>query len=195
MSSTSFPRGGRAIIERMTRKFPDLFVNNDEVQRKLTQKVGEQFRFTFGDRWGNKKRQGLADTFRSKDSIAVKEDDGTISVWDMFSSGLDILPNDGDLAAEGTHRNLSPNEHAFMEVDPINWLNDERPPSKPEEPPQNRLVFEQLFERLEQVKANQHMVAQEISVMRGEIVQALHELRQEIAKANGDITAAIRNIS
>ena len=81
-AQTAFPDGGRAIIEQMVAKFPELAVNDDDIQRELTVKIGEQFRFTFGPDWGGKKRSGPAP--RSKDSIAVKEPDGTISVWDMF---------------------------------------------------------------------------------------------------------------
>ena len=121
--STPFPSGGRAIVEKMAAQFPALFVNDDEKQRQLTTKIGEQFAFTFGSHWGNKKRANLSDDFRSKDSIAVREADGTTSVWDMFSSGMAILVNDGDLPVPGSHANLPPSEAAFMPCQPIDHLN------------------------------------------------------------------------
>ena len=121
--STPFPSGGRAIVEKMAAQFPALFVNDDEKQRQLTTKIGEQFAFTFGSQWGNKKRANLSDDFRSKDSIAVREADGTTSVWDMFSSGMAILVNDGDLPVPGSHANLPPSEAAFMPCTPVNHLN------------------------------------------------------------------------
>jgi hypothetical protein len=99
-----------------------LFVNDDEKQRQLTIKIGEQFAFTFGPKWGNKKRAGLGDEFRSKDSVAVKEPDGTTSVFDMFSSGMAILVNDGDLPASPSHANLPPSEAAFMPCQPVDHL-------------------------------------------------------------------------
>jgi hypothetical protein len=121
--STPFPTGGRAIIEKMTAQFPGLFVNDDDKQRQLTTKIGEQFAFAFGPQWGNKKRANLSDDFRSKDSIAVREADGTTSVWDMFSSGLAILVNDGDLPVPGSHANLPPSEATFMPCPPVDHLN------------------------------------------------------------------------
>ena len=120
--STPFPNGGRAIIEQLAAKFPELFVNDDEKQRQLTTKIGEQFAHSYGPQWGNKKRAGLGDEFRSKDSIAVREPDGTTSVWDMFSSGMAILVNDGELPKPGTHANLPASEATFMPCQPVDHL-------------------------------------------------------------------------
>ena len=121
--STPFPIGGRAIIEQLGAKFPALFVNDDDKQRELTIKIGEQFAFAFGLKWGNKKRAGLGDEFRSKDSIAVKEPDGTTSVFDMFSSGMAILVNDGDLPESPSHANLPSSEATFMPCQAVDHLN------------------------------------------------------------------------
>lgn len=157
MSTTALPQGSREIIEHLCRLFPDLFVNEDEKQRVLTQKIGEQFAFTFGDRWGNKKRAGLSDDFRSKDSIAVREDDGTISVWDMFSSGLDILVHDGDLPVPGSHANLPPSEAAFIPCEPINHLaGNPLPGETPPEPGEADL--EDRVESLEEFRTTQRIV-------------------------------------
>ncbi len=120
--STAFPAGGRSIVERMTQQFPELFVNEDDKQRQLTAKIGQQFAFTYGPAWGNKKRTGLPDASMSKDSVAVREPDGTTSVWDMFSSGLAILVNDGDLPVPGTHANLPPSAATFMACAPFDYL-------------------------------------------------------------------------
>jgi uncharacterized coiled-coil protein SlyX len=136
MSTTAFPTGGRAIVERLAAMFPDLFVNDDDQQRQLTIKIGEQFAFSYPGRWwGNKKRAGLSDAFRSKDSIAVKEDDGTTSVWDLFSSGLAILVHDGDLPVPGTHANLPSSEAEFMPCEPVNHLGGNPLPGEVPDPP------------------------------------------------------------
>lgn len=133
--STPFPVGGRAIVERMAAMFPELFVNDDDQQRHLTTLIGEQFAFTYGPKWGNKKRAGLPDDFRSKDSVAVWEPDGTISVWDLFSSGMAILVNDGDLAVPGTHAHLPPSEATFINCQPVNHLGGEPLPGELPLPP------------------------------------------------------------
>jgi hypothetical protein len=128
--TTAFPNGGRDIIDRMIAKFPELFVNVDETQRELTRRINQQFAYQFGTKWGGKKRTGLSDDFQSKDSQAVQESNGTTSVWDMFSSSLQILVQDGD---PPTHPNLSPSEATFMPMIPRDWLAGSTPP--PVEPP------------------------------------------------------------
>lgn len=120
--ATAFPVGGRSIVERMTQKFPELFKNDDELQRELTRKINQQFAFTYGPKWGGKKRAGVPDALQSKDSQAVLEPDGTTSVWDMFSSSLAILVNDGDLPIPGSHANLPPSEATFMPAAPFDYL-------------------------------------------------------------------------
>jgi hypothetical protein len=132
--STPFPVGGRAIVERLAAQFPEWFVNDDEKQRQLTIKIGEQFAFTYGPQWGNKKRANLGDEFRSKDSIAVRESDHTISVFDLFSAGMAILVNDGDAPAP-THAHLPASEAAFMPCQPVNHLGGNPLPGEVPEPP------------------------------------------------------------
>lgn len=173
MSTTSFPVGGREIVERMTRKFPDLFVNEDEQQRKLTRKINEQFAFVYGTKWGGKRRAGVSDALQSKDSMAVQEDDGTTSVWDMFSSGLAILVNDGDMPAPGTHANLPPSEAAFMPVSPTNWLGttpDPQPEPEPEPEPHPDPELEARIAALEATVDDQEKELQktqdEVAVLR-----------------------------
>jgi hypothetical protein len=161
--STPFPNGGRAIIEQLAAKFPDLFVNDDTKQRQLTIKIGEQFAFTFGPKWGNKKRAGLGDEFRSKDSIAVKEPDGTTSVFDMFSSGLAILVNDGDLPESPSHANLPPSEATFMPCQPVDHLDGPTPNPTPRPTPVD----------LGPVMAKLDAQAAEIAALRGMVQQLL----------------------
>ena len=129
--STPFPVGGRSIVEQMTQKFPELFINDDELQRQLTRKINQQFAYTSGPKWGGKKRAGVPDSMQSKDSQAVLESDGTTSVWDMFSSSLAILVNDGDLPVPGSHAHLPPSEATFMAATPFNYLGETPVPPDP----------------------------------------------------------------
>ena len=130
--TTAFPVGGRAIVEQLVAKFPALAVNDDDLQRQLTIKIGEQFAHSYGPRWGNKKRAGLSDDFRSKDSIAVQEMDGTTSVWDLFAgnASVDILVHDG---AAPHHPNLG-GDATFMPCEAVNHLGLHVPDPGPIEP-------------------------------------------------------------
>ena len=56
--------------------------SDDNDRWRLTRMIVEQIAFALGDRWGCKKRAGLGDEWQSKDAIAYREDDGTVSVWD-----------------------------------------------------------------------------------------------------------------
>jgi hypothetical protein len=190
VSTTALPRGSREIVEHLTRMFPDLFVNDDEKQRQLTTLIGEQFAFTFGLSWGNKKRTGLSDDFRSKDSIAVQEDDGTISVWDMFSSGLDILVHDGDLPVAGSHANLPPSEAVFIPCEPKNHLGGNPLPGETPEPPSADL--EARVESLEDFRATQRIVneqTRDADDLRGRQIAVLTE---RIAKLEADVAKPLR---
>ena len=168
--TTPFPVGGRAIVDQLVAKFPALAVNDDDLQRQLTIKIGEQFAHSYGPRWGNKKRAGLSDDFRSKDSLAVQEFDGTTSVWDLFSSSVAILVNDGDLPAPGTHANLSPGEATFMPCEAVNHLglNEPAPDPEPEpdpeiDPREIRMLLTTAIVSLEEVKATVRMLTDVIT--------------------------------
>jgi len=174
--STPFPNGGRAIVEKMAARFPALFVNEDEKQRQLTTKIGEQFAFTFGAQWGNKKRAGLSDDFRSKDSVAVREADGTTSVWDLFSSGLAILVNDGDLPVPGSHANLPPSEATFMPCQPIDHLNGIPTPGPNPNPNPGPVTSVDLRPVLAKLDAQ----SAEIAALRGMVQQLLDKPAPEI---------------
>ncbi len=67
---------------------------NDDERRVHIQRVGEQLCYELGPNWGNKKRAGLSDAFRSPDSIAYREADGTI-----FSGDRACGTDHGPLAA------------------------------------------------------------------------------------------------
>jgi hypothetical protein len=178
--TTAFPTGGREIVERMTRQYPELFVNDDDLQRKLTQRIGEQFALVYGPKWGNKKRAGLSDEHRSKDSLAVQEDDGTTSVWDMFSSGLDILVHDGDQPIPGTHANLPPSEATFMPCEPRNWLDD-----SPGEPP----PASDLEDRLEALEAQAQILVTVVKIQEEELKRQdrrLDALEERVAEYSAE---------
>ena len=176
--STPFPNGGRAIIEQLAAKFPDLFVNDDAKQRQLTMKIGEQFAFAFGPKWGNKKRTGLGDEFRSKDSVAVQEPDGTTSVWDMFSSGMAILVNDGDLPEVPSHANLPPSEATFMPCQPVDHLFNGSPNPNPNPNPDPHPNVTKVD--LGPVLAKLDAQAAEIAALRGMVQQLLDKPAPEI---------------
>ncbi len=167
MSTTNFPTGGRELVERMTRKFPELFVNVDEEQRKLTRKLNEQFAFVYGKQWGGKKRAGVSDAMQSKDSMAVLESDGTISIWDMFSSGLDILVHDGQ---PPNFPNDSPDNSTFMQVMPVNWLGDVDPEPGPDPNPEPDPELEARVEELEG-RTDAHA---DVLIQHGDQIAALH---------------------
>lgn len=117
----TFPQRGMDVIDALYRG-----VNpQDDVARKVAiQRVGEQMSFDLGPEWGNKKRTGLSDDFRSADSVAYAENDGTTSVWDIQASNGAILVTAGK-APDYPH--LSPDEAEFIACDPINHLGGPAP--------------------------------------------------------------------
>mgnify|MGYP001575761474 CR=1 FL=1 len=92
---------------------------DDTARRIAIQRTCEQVVFELGAQWGNKKRAGLSDDFRSPDSIAYLEPSGAVSVWDIQLSSGAIDVHEGKLA---THPNLPPSEAAFMPCAPVNHL-------------------------------------------------------------------------
>ena len=182
MSTTVIPHGGREIIERMTRKFPELFVNVDEEQRKLTTKIAQQFVFVYGLQWGNKKRAGLSDDFKSKDSLACLESDATISIWDMFSSGLDILVQDGQAPA---FPNDSPGNTTFMPVEPFNWLGDAGP--EPPDPPPDNGKLEARVKALEDAQAAQLDINDDLAQALGDVTGRVHVLEERLGHVEAEL--------
>lgn len=119
----NFPARGIAIIQALYKASPQ-----DDVARRIDiQRVGEQMAHDLGPNWGNKKRAGLSDDFRSPDSIAYREDDGSVSVWDIQASNGAILVH-ADKPAD--HPNLPASEAAFMPCVPTNHLGGEPLPGE-----------------------------------------------------------------
>lgn len=106
---------------------------DDAARRVDIQKVGEQLVFELGRKWGNKKRAGFGDEFRSPDSVAYDEDNGTVSVWDVQTSAGVITVFEGK---GPDHPFLPPSEAAFIPCEPVNHLGVAEPdePDQPENP-------------------------------------------------------------
>lgn len=115
-----FPSHAVVLMLRIYDKFPTLPLGDDDARRELIRKCGEQIVHIFGPRWGNKKRAGVGDEFRSKDAIAYLEDDGTCSVWDTqngSSRKLSVMPG------SAPHYPRLPTDVAtFMPLSPVNHL-------------------------------------------------------------------------
>jgi len=104
----------------MCAKFPELHVNDDEKQRELSTRIQQQFVHQYGDRWGGKKRAGVDDSLKSKDSMAYRESSGC-STWDMFqgNAAATILVHDG---APPDFPDMPPSDATFMAVEGRDWL-------------------------------------------------------------------------
>ena len=133
MSTAVFPNGGRSVVEQMCAKFPELHVNDDAKQRTLTTRIQEQFVYQWGRKWGGKKRTGLSDDFKSKDSMAYDEGGGFVSTYDMFqgNEAVTILVHDGNYP---DHPDQPPSDAVFMAVEPRDWLGVSVPGPGPETP-------------------------------------------------------------
>ena len=121
MSTAVFPNGGRSVVEQMCERFPELHVNDDEKQRQLTTRIQEQFAYQWGGHWGGKKRTGLSDSQKSKDSMAYLESSGLCSTWDMFQGNAEatILVVDGQ---PPNFPDQPQSEATFMAVAGRDWL-------------------------------------------------------------------------
>ena len=94
--------------------------DSDDDWRQLTRLIAEQIAFALGDRWGCKKPAGLGYEWRSKDALAYREDDGTVSVWDWQSgASRRRVVNAGD---EPDYPRLTAGEAAFVPVAGANHL-------------------------------------------------------------------------
>ena len=154
----TFPPRGIEIIQALYTANPQ----NDDERRIHIQRVGEQMCFEWGPQWGNKKRAGLSDAFRSPDSIAFLEADGTVSVWDIQSSSGQILVGAGQ---EPHHGHIPPGEATFMPCQPVNHLGavpnpgpvepDPGTPPPSDEFKELRMLLTTALVSLEELKANQ----------------------------------------
>ena len=156
MSTTVFPTGGRSIVEQMCAKFPELHVNDDAKQRDLITKIQEQFVYQYGAAWGGKKRTGLSDADKSKDSMAYLEPSGACSVWDVFQGNTEatILVQDG---TPPNFPDLPPAEATFMPVTAHDWLGVA---PTPEPPPVDQTTIDDLFAKMEALGEQQEQDTQ-----------------------------------
>lgn len=125
----TFPEAGMRAINGL---YAGVNPQDDDARRVAIQRVCEQMQFDLGEQWGNKKRAGLPDTFRSPDSIAWQEAEGQpVSVWDVQASSGQILVFAGKPA---DHPNLPVDEAAFMDCTATNHLGTTPPPDPEPEP-------------------------------------------------------------
>jgi hypothetical protein len=152
MSMTVFPNGGRSVVEQLCAKFPELHVNDDEKQRELSTRIQQQFVYQWGNRWGGKKRAGVDDALKSKDSMAVLEASGACSTWDMFQGNAEatILVQDG---TPPDFPDIPPSEAAFMAVVGHDWLGVPTPGPGPDDDLDD--VLEEILAQLERLQETQ----------------------------------------
>jgi hypothetical protein len=145
---TQFPAVAVDRMRRIYALFPTLPAGDDEARRLLIRRCGEQIVYALGPRWGNKKRAGVSDLFRSKDAIAYMEDDGTCSVWDTQNGSTRALSVQAGSAPNYPH--LPTNEATFMSLSPVDYLGNREPvPIQTPVPPPSLeprvVVLEQLL--------------------------------------------------
>jgi hypothetical protein len=125
----AFPARGVEIVNEL---YAGVNPQDDNARRVSIHRTCAQMVHDIGPKWGNKKRAGLSDDFRSPDSIAYLEDDGAVSVWDIQASSGQILVHAGK---PPDYPRLSPSEAAFMPCTPANYLNPAPPPPVVVHPP------------------------------------------------------------
>lgn len=126
---TLFPAAGMRAVDGL---YKGVNPQDDNARRVAIKRVCEQMQFDLGDSWGNKKRAGLSDDFLSPDSIAFRESNGTVSVWDVQASSGAILVFEGKPA---DHPNLPTSEAAFMDCTATNHLGGGGTDPEPTPPP------------------------------------------------------------
>jgi hypothetical protein len=145
-----FPQKGIDAIRALYKASPQ-----DEPARKRDiQLVGEQMCFDLGNRWGNKKRSGTDDSFRSADSIAYLEEDNSVSVWDIQSSSGVILVSAG---SPPTYPNIPPSEAAFMPCVPINHMGGDGGEPEPI-PPDINAKLDLIIKKQDEIIASQSLI-------------------------------------
>jgi hypothetical protein len=172
----TFPQRGMDIIDALYRGVDP---QDDDARRVAIQRVGEQMSFDLGPEWGNKKRTGLSDDFRSADSVAFQEADLTVSVWDIQASSGAILVAAGK---PPDYPHLPSDEAEFIQCAPINHLGgpDPDPAPVPDDPELSARVsvLERELARQREVNAlvtqvlQEHQVAME--ALLAELEKPLH---------------------
>jgi len=116
------------VVEIVNALYTGVNPQDDNARRTRIITVCEQNAAEGLTRWGNKKRAGLSDDFRSPDSIAYLEDDGTISIWDIqLSSGaMDVFPG-----KPPNYPKDSPANSTFMGCAAVNHLGGPSGPAPP----------------------------------------------------------------
>ena len=117
-----FPARGVEIVNEL---YAGVNPQDDNARRVSIHRTCSQLVFELGPRWGNKKRAGLSDDFRSPDSLAYLEDDSAVSVWDIQASSGAILVHAGK---PPDYPRLPSSEAAFMPCAPANYLMPQPPP-------------------------------------------------------------------
>lgn len=122
-----FPQRGVEILHAL---YAGVNPQDDDARRDRITAVCAAMARELGPRWGGKKRAGLGDEFRSPDSLAYLEDNGSVSVWDVqLSSGaLDVFAG-----KPPNYPRLSPSEATFMpcggeEPPPVTPVPSQPPP-------------------------------------------------------------------
>ena len=125
----TFPVDAFDVMRQLYAKFPVLVQGDEDQRRVLIRICAEQIAYVLGARWGNKKRAGLGDAFRSKDSIAYLEDDGTCSVWDtQHGVTRALIVRAG---SEPNYPHLPVSDATFMTVQPTDHLGLDQPVPDP----------------------------------------------------------------
>jgi hypothetical protein len=161
-----FPQRGMEIVDALYRGVDP---QDDDARKAAIQEVGEQMARDLGREWGNKKRAGLSDDFRSPDSIAFQEADGSTSVWDIQASSGAILVFAGK---PPDYPRLPPSEATFIPCTPIDHMGDggEVDPPQSEDLTPRVVALETEVARLREVLEN---VARRLSLVEGEIARPL----------------------
>jgi hypothetical protein len=152
MSTAVIPNGGRSVVEQLCERFPELHVNDDEKQRELTTRIQQQFVYQWGGRWGGKKRTGVDDSLKSKDSLAFWEGTGACSVWDLFQGNAEatILVQDGQ---PPNFPDLPTSEATFMPVAGVDWLGVPAPGPGPG--PEDEEELDEILDALDRLQETQ----------------------------------------